>query len=377
MSLLLALGLAGALVQPAAAPQGGAIAGRILDAETRAPIAGAEVTLLPIPPRRSAPFLPDQLRTVLTDHSGRYEFDNLDPGRYRISVQKAGFARAGSETPEINLGTGERREAVNVMLQKGAVIVGRVLDEAGEPLMDAQVMAMQRPGAVRGAPSGPPDMLLPGPGTQTNDVGEFRIFGLPPGEYCLQAVVQPEFGRSVQRARTMVPTYFPGTADPAAAQPIRVAAGETFADVVIRMIGAPAYEVSGLVRDEAGRPVANALVKLEDSEPDEQLMFAGFGRQARTDASGRFVIHNVTNGAYTLLAIAPLVISRQEPRAGGVSGSMTSGMVIGPARRGGAVMTETRDGTTVEYRDDRATRVPITVSDGNVADLEVVVPAKR
>jgi hypothetical protein len=36
-------------------------------------------------------------------------------------------------------------------------------------------------------------------------------------------------------------------------------------------------------------------------------------------------------------------------------------------------MTETRNGTTVQYRDDTATRMPITVGYANLSGLEVMV----
>ena len=390
MSLLIALSLAGAFIQSAAAPPRAAVSGRVEEHSSRAPIAGAQLMLIP---SRSGPVRP---LIAITDQDGRYEFDDLEAGRYRITVQKAGFALLnGPETPEVNLEPGERQENVNVTLQKGAVIVGRVLDEAGEPLVEARVVAMRKPAPPPTATSRRHDFLFPaGPGAQTNDLGEFRLFGLPPGEYYVQAMPRHDFdGSHAPRATTMLPTYFPGTSDPVAAQPISVGAGQTSDHVVIRMISVPAFHVSGVVIDEAGRPVVNAMVKLTADEPIARPTFALAGgrnmmgpwAQSRTDASGKFVIGNVTNGTYTLLAIAPVVITGPAGgRGGGIAASGSgssftsfSGGIVG-GTTGGGVMTEMSNGITTEYRDDAATRVPIAVNDANVSGLEVIVrPAAR
>ena len=147
------------------------------------------------------------------------------------------------------------------MLLRGAVIVGRVLDEGGEPLGGVQVMAMQRPPALPGGPPMRGNFLIPGRSSaQTNDLSEFRLFGLKPGEYYVQATARFESGGS-PLGMTLLPTYFPDISDLGAAQPISLGAGQTSGIIDIRMIAVPAFQVSGVVLDEARRPVANAMVR--------------------------------------------------------------------------------------------------------------------
>jgi hypothetical protein len=234
-----------------------------------------------------------------------------------------------------------------------------------------------------------PNHLMPaGPGAQTNDLGEFRLHSLLAGEYYIGVTPRGDFGgagpfaaSTSSTGKTMVPTYFPGTADSAAAQPIIVAAGQTSGDVVVRMIVATASEVSGVVVDEAGQPLADALVRLtpRDLSGPGMIMMMRRPNQTRTDGSGAFRIGQVTNGAYTLIAIPRVVTSSRPERGGGGGGvrgtiwsSAGSSGGVGPA--GGAVMTEAINGVTAEFRDDTGTQIPVDVNDGNVANLRIVVP---
>lgn len=385
---LIVLGLMGMLVQ-AAEPSSATVSGRVMEEGTQTPIAAAQVTLFRferMTTQRAFPG-PERPRIATTDADGRYVFEGVDAGQYRIAVQKAGFAApdefAVNGRGLIDLKAGERRTDVNMTMQRGAVIVGRVFDASGEPLADVRVMAMRKaplppampPGAARA------DFLVPGgQGAQSNDLGEFRLFGLPSGEYIVQAMPNQNFGSQAPSATTRITTYYPGTSDPAAAQRISVGPGQTVGDIAMTMIEVPAFHVSGVVLTEAGRPVANALVRLQVEEGGVRaFQMMRPWNQSRTDASGRFTLDGVTSGTYTLVAVAPVVLSRAAPppsgpaQSGGtfsfgVSGGIVSGTV------GGGLTTETRpDGTTVHYADDTATRVVVTVNDANVSGLEVVV----
>ena len=382
MSLLIVLGMAGALMQAPAASSTGTVSGRVVEDGSGAPVAAAQVVLVPVlqGPPVAMPFH-DRPRTAASDADGRYLFEDVEPGRYRVSVQKAGYALEmfNPRLPDIEVKPGERRDGADVTLKRGGVIVGRVLDESGEPVVNARVMAMHKSAIAAEMAPARADVLVPaGPGGETNDLGEFRLFSLAPGEYYVHAMPRAHFdGMPARRGTTMLPTYFPNAPDSQSAHPVAVAAGQTSGDIVVRIISAAAFEVSGVVLDEAGRPVENAVVRLDVSNTAgwAPLMMARWN-QGRTDASGRFTISDITNGSYTLLAIAPVVISgAQKGWSSGVaagSGGMSFSSGIGGSV-GAGVLTESNGGTTVEYRDDRATRVPVTIQDANVSGLEVVV----
>ena len=386
MSLLIALGLAGALVQ-SVAPPSAAVSGRVLEEGSRTPVKGAQVWLSPLDSRAGAVPFPLQPRTAVTDPDGGYAFEDVEAGRYSLTVQKPGFAMPnGPPMQEVTVAAGERRDDVFVLLQKGAAIAGRVLDDSGEPVVDVRVVAMQRP---RGAPNERRGAHLPlilggqGHQDQTNDLGEYRLFGLPAGEYIVQAmpIAHPDFGATGGRATMILPTYFPASSDPNAAQTISVGAGQTAGDITIRMVGVSAFQVSGVALDDARRPVANAMVRLMANEraADSPFTMAPWN-QAHTDASGRFSIANVPSGTYVLVAVAPTVLSGSpDPAAaaamaggGGFASFGISSRLVG-GTVGTDVITETSGGTTVQYHNDMATRVSITVNEASVTGLEVVL----
>src|SRR5215470_19738605 len=92
MSPLTFLALAFTLTQQATVPeQAAAVSGTVLEAGTNTPVAGAQVTLMSFA-LRPQPGRPPEPLVAMTDQNGRYQFENLEPGRYRVSVQKAGFA---------------------------------------------------------------------------------------------------------------------------------------------------------------------------------------------------------------------------------------------------------------------------------------------
>ncbi len=225
------------------------------------------------------------------------------------------------------------------------------------------------------------DFLIPGgQAAQSNDLGEFRLFGLPSGEYVVLATPTYAFGSQAPSTSTRIATFYPGTSDPVAAQRISVGPGQTMGDIAITMIDVPAFQVSGVVLTEAGRPVVNAMVRLEVQDAGAQpFQMMGRWHQSRTDTSGRFTIGGITGGTYTLIAVAPVVTSRGAAPAGGSAqsaGTFSFGISAGSVGGtiGGGVMTETgSDGTTVHYADDTGTRVPVAVNDANVRGLEIVV----
>lgn len=109
MWLCLLLLLAGAAALPQATPAqnaeavAGSISGRVLDAESGAPLPGAQVLLEPLAvngargPQRERP-----ARSATTDALGAYAFVALRPGRYRVMIQRLGYESRQMEVDLVN-----------------------------------------------------------------------------------------------------------------------------------------------------------------------------------------------------------------------------------------------------------------------------------
>ena len=161
------------------APSWSQIRGIVRNAADDAPIARARVIA-------TADVLPEA-RVTLSGADGRYTLTDLPAGSYTVSVTRTGYApqtwghgRSLAGTP-IGLGSGQQLPAIDFALVQGATIVGRVMDEDGSPLAGADVEALVN------RFEGGADALFSVARAQTDDRGEFRLFGLAPGRYFVSA----------------------------------------------------------------------------------------------------------------------------------------------------------------------------------------------
>jgi carboxypeptidase family protein len=379
--LALLVGVMSAQVPAAAPAQAGTgrISGRVTADDSKTPIAGARVVLFPQRPQIGAFTRPGE---TITDQDGRFGFEGIAAGSYNLDVQKTGyvtFPDTLGRPHTIQVEAGQNVAEVAVQLQRGAIIAGRVLDAAGQPLADVGVMALRR------TTMGSQERYLPrsGPG-QTNDIGEFRVAGLAPGDYIVAATPRggpPPFGgpglmppAATPSRTTPVTTYYPGTRDQATAQSIHVSAAQTIDNVVFTILSAPAYRISGIVVDDAGSPVAGAMVMLmTDSRTGP---FMDRSSNARSLEDGTFVVATVPAGTYRLIATVPMTITSAGAGAGSIttwsSGGVSGGIVGGVS--GGVV-----GGTTVIGRigatpsESMPQPVDVVVADADVSGVRVVV----
>jgi hypothetical protein len=353
----------------------GRIAGRVTADGSNAPIGGARIVLLPARPP-SGPIAQGGMWRPLqtqTGDDGRFVFDKVEPGTYRLDVQKTGFAPLAEpgRAPTAAVSAG-RTTDVALTLQKGGVIAGKLLDAQGEPLPDVRMMAMRylnRPAGMA-QPGASATFLVPAPGNaqqQTNDLGEFRIAGLAPGEYYVAAM--PGGGMMFGGPATTPPatgkanttTYYPGTNDQAAAQPIKVAAGETVYNIVFSMQSAPGFRIAGRVVDENGAGVPGAMVMLVPNRPSG---FMGPPGHATAGEDGRFTFTDVPSATYHINASIPVVVGNG--RGGMVAGS---GAIVG----GGSFSSWTTRGGGRGAGGSTDQPTEVTVNGADVSGVRVVV----
>jgi len=276
-----------------AQPQPASIGGVVISQADNAPVARARVIL-------SSPAM-GQTRVTLSDAQGRYEFTNVPAGDYQVLVSRSGYALVGGSLNgmPVRVASGERRGGLSLVLQRAGTIPGRIEDEDGSPLAGAQVEAL----SLRSSERQP--ALLPAAQTFTDDRGEFRLTGLPAGQYYVVAR-DPAFARAGDAAGALryPPTYFPGVVAAAEAKSISVAAGSDSPRAEFRIRIVRPSHVSGLLRTAEKRSLLSGAVVLVPRDGAPVQTAPSEDVDIRPD--GRFLFRNVPPGQYQLRARAAL-----------------------------------------------------------------------
>jgi hypothetical protein len=267
----------------------GRISGRVLRADTEQPLSKAIVTLVPVAQ-------PVQGISTRTDSGGRFQFDDVMPGTYRLRAQRNGYVtlaygqRGSSPGTSVAVNTGQSLENIDFRLPRAGVIAGVVLDEDMEPVEGLPIHAVR----LRFAKGGRLETSFVRT-TQTDDAGEYRLPGLSPGFYLVQAGGR---GNTVSINLQAPPvsygtTFYPDAGSRDDASRVQVAAGEVVRSIDIRVRSSATYTISGVIVDGGGGQGSKRY----------SVGFAMRGGTATAQAQpdGSFAFHGVAAGDYTLV----------------------------------------------------------------------------
>ena len=248
----------------------------------------------------TAEVLPEP-RVTLSGPDGKYALTDLPAGSYTISVTRTGFApqtyakgRAITPTP-IEVAAGQQVANVDFALQPGGFIAGRILDEDGAPFAGAVVDAL-----ITRSDNGT-DTLFSVSTSQTDDRGEFRLFGLAPGNYYVSAA-DPAF-RAVSTPKGVLhysPTYFPGVSFADQARQIVLTGSGDPPKVEFRLKLVPPARVSGQLSSSDGRQLFSAAIIMSPVEGEGAPMVPPADTRLLPD--GHFSFGEVVPGHYQIRA---------------------------------------------------------------------------
>jgi protocatechuate 3,4-dioxygenase beta subunit len=282
----------------AAPPATATVRGHVVAADTGQAIRKAQVRITSVDAVNGGQ---RENRLVMTDADGRYEFANLAAGRYMITASKGAYTqlsyqqkRPDDQVNPLQIRNGQTIDRADFVLPRGAVLTGRIVDEYGDPLSNVQV-AMIRSTWFNGIRR----TMNAGRVASTDDLGEFRLFGVPPGDYYVQATWRsqipiPPPGARAEDNTGYAQTFFPGVADAGKAQKFTLNAGDMVSDLVFTMVSVNTATISGRVTDSQGRPAQGSVMLMRDGSGGMATM----GMGVRPD--GTFAIAGVAPGNYTL-----------------------------------------------------------------------------
>jgi hypothetical protein len=288
---------AGLLAQPQQPvpqdPDKARLEGQVFNSVTGEPLRKARLTLRMNVAQRSGGRQQQQPVTsyiVTSDAEGKFAFANVDPGDYQLTASRDGFADVrlgnnnGLRKPEpILLGHSDRKTEFNIKMIPYGTISGVLADEDGDPIRNLPVAAMTWRYTANGRE------LNEVRTATSNDLGEYRIFDVPPGKYFVKINPQRLGLNHAESERAFAPAFYPGTLQVSGAMMQDLAPGQQLRGLNFNLRSARFATIRGQVIGPPGSSLNCGLLIATDGGSSS----VGGGTE---DKDGRFTFRGVPPG---------------------------------------------------------------------------------
>ena len=239
------------------------------------------------------------IRPAQVDSEGNFSFDDLPVATYIIFAVAPGYIDEAMSTGDPNdwprhlIGS-----QLKIKMIRGGVITGKVTNSKGDPIVGVPVRAV----ALNNPSWSPTDFLGTG-GAESDDRGVYRIYGLKPGSYVVNAGGPGQFGLATSNGFDLdVPTYYP-SANRDTAIPVAVRSGDETTGIDIKYSGAEGHRISGFVQGAAnvGPSAANGAIAIVLSPAGTQSVLS-MAIASPLDQRRAFGFNGIADGEYDLFA---------------------------------------------------------------------------
>ena len=287
-------------------PAGFTVTGHVLQDPSGQPLRKVEVQLNPRNGQSSDAY------SATTDAEGKFQIENVLPGRYGVMLDRLGFVQPGHHSRSgapLELKSKDDAKDVVLRMQSAAVVTGKIVDNDGDPIRGVNVQATR---AGSRNPRDSHDMAY----DNTNDLGEYRLAGLRPGSYLITATAPGNFSAFKPKTKdpaagevTYIPTYYPGTPDKTQAVPIDLHPGDE-TPVSFTLVSSPTFVARGTIIRPPGAGFTQVMLR---SSENPEMRPAG---QDRLREDGAFEFRGLLPGRYNALLMVVDLAAMQKGEAG-------------------------------------------------------------
>jgi protocatechuate 3,4-dioxygenase beta subunit len=253
--------------------------------------------------------------SATTNAAGAFTLTRIIPGRYILSAEQESYVREnyGAHRPTgpgatLVLKDSSKMSDVVLSLTPRGIISGKVTDGDGDPVSGVLVHALRYKYLA-----GQRRLISTGVIAPTNDLGQYRLANLEPGQYYVVTTSQRVIGAPPPEAsgdETAVTQgyameYYPNSPNASGAAPLIVTPGSEIAGIDMPLRRTSVYRIKGKVLGAVkGDPMPGVVLMVYPWDTGG-MSTVPMRIQPAQGAEARFTCTNIPPGNYTIVAISP------------------------------------------------------------------------